>query len=114
MSETPTVNPWQAWMLAARPRTLPAAVTPVLVGSALAWSDGEFALFPALAALLCALLIQVGTNLANDYFDYVKGADIAERRGPTRAAQSGLIALPHLRLGILAAVSYTHLTLPTR
>jgi 1,4-dihydroxy-2-naphthoate octaprenyltransferase len=55
---------------------------------------------PALAALTASVLIQIGTNLANDYFDYVKGADVAGRKGPTRVAQSGLISLSHLRLGI--------------
>jgi 1,4-dihydroxy-2-naphthoate octaprenyltransferase len=97
------VSPLQAWLMAIRLKTLPAAVAPVLVGVALAWSDGVFSFLPALAALLAALLIQAGTNLANDYFDYVKGSDIAGRKGPTRVAQSGLISLPHLRIGILVA-----------
>lgn len=77
--------------------------SPVLVGTALAWADG-FPL-PALAALVCALLIQIGTNLANDHFDYVKGADIVGRKGPLRAAQSGLISLVHLRIGIVSTFS---------
>lgn len=99
----------QAWVLAARPKTLPAAVAPVLVGTALAYADGAFAPLPALAALIGSLLIQVGTNLANDYFDYVKGVDVSGRRGPTRVAQTGLIPLDRLRIGtaltfILAAV----------
>jgi 1,4-dihydroxy-2-naphthoate octaprenyltransferase len=87
--------------MAARPKTLPAAVSPVMVGLALALSDGVFALGPALAALLCALLLQIGTNLANDYFDYVQGKDIQGRKGPTRVAQTGLISLPLLRLGTI-------------
>jgi 1,4-dihydroxy-2-naphthoate octaprenyltransferase len=85
--------------MAIRPKTLPAAVAPVLVGTALAWAEGLFSPFPALAALVAALLIQIGTNLANDYFDFVQGADVTGRKGPTRVAQSGLISLPHLRLG---------------
>ena len=93
-------SPWQAWLIAIRPRTLPAAVSPVLLGTALAVSDGVFTPLPAVAALVGALLIQMGANLANDYFDYVKGADIPERKGPKRVAQSGLITLPRLRLGI--------------
>jgi 1,4-dihydroxy-2-naphthoate octaprenyltransferase len=67
---------------------------------ALAQAAGAFAPPPALAALAGALLIQIGTNLANDYFDYVKGVDTVERKGPIRAAQSGLISLPQLRTGI--------------
>ncbi len=83
---------WQAWLSASRPRTLPAAVAPVVVGSALAFRDG---VFDARAALLClafALLIQIGTNFANDYYDFVHGADTAKRVGPQRAVAAGLIA----------------------
>jgi 1,4-dihydroxy-2-naphthoate octaprenyltransferase len=91
----------QAWLMAARPRTLPAAISPVIVGVALALAHGAFALLPALGALSSGLLIQIGANLANDYFDYVKGADFEGRKGPTRVAQSGLIPLPELRAGIV-------------
>lgn len=94
---------WRAWLMAIRPKTLPAAISPVLVGIALAIVDKVFSPLPALAALAGALLIQIGANLANDYFDYVNGADDTGRIGPTRAAQSGLIPLTHLRLGILLA-----------
>ncbi|HSR33233.1 MAG TPA: 1,4-dihydroxy-2-naphthoate octaprenyltransferase, partial [Anaerolineae bacterium] len=87
--------------MAIRPKTLPAAVSPVLVGIALAIADEAFDPLIALAAMLCALLIQIGTNLANDYFDYVKGVDVDGRIGPTRVAQSGLISLAHLRFGIV-------------
>lgn len=82
----------EIWIGAARPRTLPAAIAPVLVGTALAWHDGR--LIPA-AALLClafALLVQIGTNFANDYFDFVKGADTAARVGPRRAVAAGLVS----------------------
>jgi 1,4-dihydroxy-2-naphthoate polyprenyltransferase len=82
----------QLWLMAARPPTLPAAVVPVLVGSAVGFAEGAFRLLPFLAALLAAVLIQVGTNFANDYFDFRKGADTAERLGPVRVTQSGLIA----------------------
>ena len=85
---------WRLWLLAARPATLPAAIVPVLVGTAAARPD-EGALprpLAFVAALLCSLLIQVGTNFANDYFDFRKGADTAERLGPTRVTQAGLIA----------------------
>jgi 1,4-dihydroxy-2-naphthoate octaprenyltransferase len=100
VKQVPETPLWRAWLVAVRPKTLPAAVSPVVVGSALAVADEVFAPLPALAALLGALLIQIGTNLANDYFDHVKGTDVAGRKGPTRVAQSGLISLPHLRIGI--------------
>jgi 1,4-dihydroxy-2-naphthoate octaprenyltransferase len=81
----------QTWILAARVPTLPAAIVPVLVGTATAWAAGAFLAGPFVAALLAALLIQIGTNLANDYFDFRKGADTAERLGPIRITQSGLV-----------------------
>jgi 1,4-dihydroxy-2-naphthoate octaprenyltransferase len=80
-----------AWLMATRPRTLTAAAAPVIVGTAVAASLGGFRPLPALAALIGALLIQIGTNLANDYYDFVKGADTAERVGPTRVTQAGLV-----------------------
>jgi 1,4-dihydroxy-2-naphthoate octaprenyltransferase len=86
-----TVGRGRAWLLAARPQTLPAAAAPVAVGTGLALGDGRFAPLPALAALVGAALIQVGTNLANDYFDAVKGADTPEREGFTRVTAGGLI-----------------------
>lgn len=91
------------WILAARPKTLPAAAAPVLVGSALAWRAGGFRLFPAVAALVGALLIQIATNLANDYFDFVKGADTSDRVGPVRVTQAGLLS-PRAVLGGLCVV----------
>ena len=88
---------WRHWISAARPRTLPAAVAPVVVGTALAWRDG--ALVPAAAALCLAfsLLVQVGTNFANDYYDFVHGADTAARVGPRRAVAAGLVAPAAMR-----------------
>jgi 1,4-dihydroxy-2-naphthoate polyprenyltransferase len=79
----------EAWLLATRPRTLVAGISPVAVGSALAAHDGAFHPLPALAALAGALLIQVGTNLSNDYEDFRRGADTAQRVGPARATQQG-------------------------
>ncbi|MDP9371407.1 MAG: 1,4-dihydroxy-2-naphthoate polyprenyltransferase, partial [Chloroflexota bacterium] len=70
-------TPLQAWILAARPRTLPAAVAPVIVGTALAVTDGVFEPRAAAAALLVALLLQIAANLANDVFDFYRGADTA-------------------------------------
>lgn len=87
-----TSSPARAWLLAARPRTLPAAIAPVVVGTALALRDGAFAPGAAVAAILVALLLQIGANFANDVFDFKRGADTAERLGPTRVTQGGLIA----------------------
>ena len=81
----------RAWLMAARPQTLPAGAAPVVVGTGLAVREGVFALLAALAALVGALLIQVGTNFANDYYDARKGADTDEREGFTRVTQAGLI-----------------------
>jgi 1,4-dihydroxy-2-naphthoate octaprenyltransferase len=79
------------WLLASRPKTLPAAIAPVMVGTAQAYDAGGFRLLPALICFLFAVLIQIATNFANDYFDFKKGADTAERVGPTRAVAAGLI-----------------------
>ncbi|MCS7287989.1 MAG: 1,4-dihydroxy-2-naphthoate polyprenyltransferase [Roseiflexus sp.] len=91
----------RAWVLAARPQTLPAAIAPVVVGSAAAFAAGSFRWLPFLAALVGALLIQIGTNLANDYFDFRKGADTAERLGPVRVTQAGLLAPEAVRNGMI-------------
>lgn len=80
----------QIWWMACRPKTLPAAAAPVIVGTAMAWDAGRFHFGSALCALLGALLIQIGTNLANDYYDHAKGTDTPERLGPTRVTQAGL------------------------
>ncbi len=93
--------PWRVWLSACRPRTLPAAVAPVLVGTALAWSDGAWVPLAAAACLGFALLIQIGTNFANDYYDYVKGADTAERIGPRRAVASGWVSPQTMKLAML-------------
>jgi 1,4-dihydroxy-2-naphthoate octaprenyltransferase len=88
-------------MLAIRPRTLPAAVAPVVVGTAVAVAGAKFAFLPALAALVGCLLLQVGVNLANDYFDYTRGIDDVERLGPVRVTQGGLIAPETVKRGML-------------
>lgn len=97
----PSISPVRAWVLAARLPTLPAAVVPVLVGTAVAVQAGSFRLLPFIAAMVAAVLIQIGTNLANDYFDFHKGADTTERIGPLRVTQSGLIAVDTVRTGML-------------
>jgi len=88
------------WLLASRPKTLPAAAAPVLVGTALAWQLGGFRPGPALAALAGALLLQIGANLANDVYDYQHGADTADRLGPLRVTQAGLLAPAQVKTGM--------------
>ena len=83
------MNPW---ILAARPRTLGAAVVPVLAGAALAFSAGSFDPLATLLIAACAVLIQIATNYFNDAIDHAKGADTADRLGPTRVTSSGLLA----------------------
>ena len=81
----------QIWLLAVRPKTLPAAAAPVVAGTAVAALDHFFRFGPALAALLAALLLQIGANIANDVFDFHRGADNEERLGPLRVTQAGLL-----------------------
>jgi len=80
------------WFEAARPKTLPAAVVPVMVGTALAAAHHAADFTRAAICLVFALLVQIGTNFANDYFDFVQGADTAARVGPRRAVAAGLVS----------------------
>jgi 1,4-dihydroxy-2-naphthoate polyprenyltransferase len=91
---------WNAWGLAIRPRTLPAAAAGVVMGCALAWQDGVFQWGAALACLLAAILLQIGSNLANDVFDYERGTDTPDRLGPTRVTQTGLLTPAQVKLGM--------------
>lgn len=99
----------RVWLLAARPKTLPACIAPVIMGAAMAWADGVFHAPAALAAALGALFIQIGTNFANDYFDFVKGTDTAERVGPTRATQAGLVSPETMRRAMVVAFALAFL-----
>ena len=92
---------FNAWILATRPRTLPAAIAPVVLASAMAYADKNFVWLPAIAAFTVALLLQIGVNLANDYFDYQKGIDTADRLGPLRVTQSGLIPATEVKVGMI-------------
>lgn len=83
------MNPW---FLAIRPRTLPAAAGPLLIGNMLALPLAKFSWTVAVASMICALLLQIAVNLANDYFDFKNGIDTEERVGPTRVTQSGMLA----------------------
>ena len=108
MHDHVTPSPAKIWLAASRPRTLPAAVAPVISAAALAWHDHVFRLGAAIACLAFALLIQIGTNFANDYYDFIKGADTAERVGPRRAVASGWVK-PHamrLAMGLVFAVAF--------
>lgn len=80
------------WLEAARPQTLAAALVPVLVGASLAWQAEALDWINSFVALICAILIQIGTNFANDYFDFIKGSDTDERIGFRRATAAGLIS----------------------
>jgi len=83
-------HPLRIWLQAARPKTLPAGIVPALVGGALAYGDGLFHLASFLAALFGSAMIQIGTNFANDLFDFTKQTDTADRIGPLRVTQAGL------------------------
>ena len=90
----------KTWIIASRPKTLPAAVVPVLMGSAMAFGDGMFHFLSAVVALLCALLIQVATNFINDYADFKKGTDDPKRIGPLRVTQAGLVTPTQMKRAI--------------
>lgn len=87
------------WIQASRPKTLLAGLSPVLLGSAYAFSEGTFLLLTFIATLFSAIFIQIGTNLVNDYYDFKKGADTSSRKGPTRVTQAGLISPKQVKLG---------------
>ncbi len=91
---------FQSWILASRPKTLLASVVPVMVGTALAINVGKFNLLVSSVALVCSLLIQIGTNFTNDLYDYLKGADTISRKGPQRVLISGLISVKDIKQGI--------------
>ncbi len=101
VSGTPPVRGARVWVLAARPRTLAAALAPVVVGTGLAAHHGVASAGPALASLVAAALIQIGTNFANDYYDFVRGGDTEARVGPTRVTQAGLVAPERVRAAML-------------
>jgi 1,4-dihydroxy-2-naphthoate octaprenyltransferase len=95
----------RSWLLATRPRTLPACIGPVLVGNALAYAAGARAWLTMVVTLFCALTLQVSVNLANDYFDYIQGVDNGDRLGPTRVTQSALLPPAVVRNGIAVTLA---------
>jgi 1,4-dihydroxy-2-naphthoate octaprenyltransferase len=98
------ISPVQAWILAARPKTLTAALAPVVAGTGLAAFHGVFAPLPALAALIGAVFIQIGTNFANDYYDFVRGGDTDARVGPIRVTQAGILPPATVKRGMYAVL----------
>lgn len=100
----------RVWLDAARPKTLPAAISPVILGVALAWDAGAFHFPAALCAFLGAVLIQIAANYANDYYDYVKGADAGDRLGPVRATQAGLTTPAGMKRAMLITLGLAALT----
>jgi 1,4-dihydroxy-2-naphthoate polyprenyltransferase len=97
------VSPLRLWLVAARPRTLPAAVSPVLVGTALAGTEDVFHPFRFVCALIGSVFIQIGTNLANDYSDARRGADTEDRLGPVRVTAGGLMPPRRVLVGTWVA-----------
>ena len=94
------------WIIAFRIKTLPAAISPVLVGTALAFKiSKDFNIEIFLSILSASILIQIGTNLSNDLSDFLNGADTRDRLGPIRVAQSGILTIDKLKLGIIISFS---------
>lgn len=89
------------WIIAARPKTLPAAFSSVMLGASIAYNDGYFSSLNTAIALICAILFQIGSNYVNDLYDYFKGADLNRKSGPTRAVTSGIITVEEMKKAII-------------
>lgn len=100
-NQPPRPSTFQIWIMASRPKTLTAAIVPVIVGTGLAIHVSSFHFWAALMALLGSIFIQIGTNFANDLFDWQKGADTEERLGPTRVTSAGLLRPEQVRNGMV-------------
>lgn len=98
------------WLRASRPQTLAASIVPIMVGASLAWSHNQFRMDTTFVALICTLLIQIGTNFANDYYDFVKGADTDERIGFERATALGLVSPKETLTATLLTMALAFLT----
>lgn len=96
------MNRIQVWVYASRPKTLGIGISPVVIGTTLAMSQGIFHPVLFLFTLLTSIAIQIGTNLANDYFDFMKGADTQERKGFMRVTQAGLVAPTQMKKAMIA------------
>ena len=99
----PAPGSFGAWVAAARPPTLTAAIAPVLVGTGAAIGNDVFSAGPMVAALFGAICLQIGANFANDVFDFERGADAGDRLGPPRATQTGLLTPTQMKVGMWAA-----------
>ena len=105
MDENIKPNSLQAWILAARPKTLTAASIPVMIGCALAEAHGYFQIVPAILCFLFAFLMQIDANFINDLYDFLKGSDREDRLGPERACAQGWITPKEMKRGILFTTS---------
>jgi 1,4-dihydroxy-2-naphthoate octaprenyltransferase len=103
----PILGKWQIWWLAARPLTLIATISPILIGTSL-YFPIDFVIF--FWTLLAGLSLQIGTNLANDYYDFFRGADTPNRKGPIRVTQSGLLQPRTVKCGFISAFCITALS----
>jgi len=110
MSETVTLSPTKAWMISLRLRTLPLALASIVTGSAIAGWQGHFKPGVAILALLTAALLQILSNLANDYGDAVKGSDERGRIGPLRGMQLGIISREKMKFALIIAISLSLLS----
>lgn len=109
MNNKTNINKLNSWVLASRPKTLPAAIAPVFVGTAVAYNTDKLNILAAIIALICSLLIQIGTNFVNDLYDFLKGADDENRVGPTRALSAGWISTAQMKFAIYLTFGITFL-----
>lgn len=98
------------WWMASRPKTLAAALAPVFIGTGLAWRHGSFDMTITMVTIVCAALIQIGTNFANDYYDFINGADTDERIGFERATAKGLVSANQMKTATFIAMGLAFLT----
>jgi 1,4-dihydroxy-2-naphthoate octaprenyltransferase len=97
------MNTLQIWIAASRPKTLPLSIGPALTGTFLAISEGFFHPLIAILTLATALSLQICANFANDYFDYLKGGDTPQRKGPLRVTQAGLVSISQMKNALIAS-----------
>ncbi|MBX9923753.1 MAG: 1,4-dihydroxy-2-naphthoate polyprenyltransferase [Rhabdochlamydiaceae bacterium] len=101
------MNTLQIWVAASRPKTLPISIGPALTGTLLAFSEGFFHPMLFLMTIATALGLQICANFANDYFDFMKGADTNERKGPLRVTQAGLVSLDQMKKALMISLTIT-------
>lgn len=101
------ISKFDTWILASRPKTLLAAIVPVLIGTSIVSFETKVNVLAAAVALICSILIQVGTNFVNDLYDFLSGADNESRKGPTRALAAGLISVGEMKFAIILVFMIT-------